>query len=123
MFSATKTTAAMTLVEVIVALSILSGGIIALTGTFSLCSRSSSAALRLDEAASIAEREIELTVTATNGSQPASSGESGLYKWSITYDDLQHGLVRASVTVTWLQRGMTREYRLVRIFTPRQTEQ
>lgn len=113
--------AAMTLVEVIVALSILSGGIIGVAGTFSMCSRAGSLNLRLGEAAMIAERELRLAVATAGDSSRAFSGESDLHKWNITFEDMSHGLVRVTVAVSWAQQGRDREFTLSEIFLPAQT--
>ena len=113
----------MTLVEVIVALSILSGGIIGVAGTFSMCSRAGSLNLRLDQAAMIAERELRLAVATAGDGSRAFSGQSDLHKWNITFEDMSQGLIRAVVVVSWRQQGRDRDFTLSEIFLPAQVDE
>ena len=106
------------MVEVIVALSILSGGIIGVAGTFSMCSRAGSLNLRLGEAGMIAERELRLAVATAGDGSRAFRGESDLHKWDITFEDMSLGLVRATVVVSWRQQGQDRDFTLSEIFLP-----
>ena len=50
-----------------------------------------------------------------------SRGEEGPYAWRVEYADSREGLVRASVSVTWSQKGQAQTFELARLFLPRPT--
>ena len=111
--------AAFSLMEVIVALTILSAGIVGVVSTFALCGRAAGRNFRLADAVALAERQIELAAATPRDRLAASRGKEDRYTWRLTVDEMAHGLVRASVAVEWLDRGKTRTWRLSQILVPR----
>ena len=108
-----------TLIEVLVALTILAVGILGVMVAFSVATRTSSHNVRLTEAVAIAQRELELAVIVPADSLTPSKGSSGPYTWTVNYAEKIHGLGLASVAVCWTERGQGQVFRLNRIFLPR----
>lgn len=115
-----RNTRVFTLIEVLVAMTILAVGILGVLGAFSVSMRAASRASRLDEAVSIARKEIELAVTARADELAPKSGSSGLYAWQLTFVRKPHNLLRASMEIKWTERGQTRTFKLSQVFEPQQ---
>lgn len=115
-----KRDGAFTLIEVLVATTILAGGIIGVVGAFSLSDRAASRACRLRGAAEVAQRVLASAVAANAEKLQPASGSSGRFAWKLIYSDKPHDLMLASVSVTWLDRGRTETFELSRIFLPQQ---
>ena len=111
---------AFTLLEVLVASTILGVGILGLVGGFSVSTRTASRAMRLDGAVSIAQRELQLTVAAGLAALGPRTGEEGIHRWKVELADRPDGLMAASVSVSWQERGRTEQFRLTGIFLPPQ---
>jgi Tfp pilus assembly protein PilV len=110
-----------TLAEALVSMTILAVGIVGVLAAFSLASRSGSEAMRLAEAARLAEWQLQL-VLCSDGSDFAPEGASGPYKWEAKVTDLREGLQLASVAVKWSDRGGARTFELSEVFLPRWRE-
>jgi prepilin-type N-terminal cleavage/methylation domain-containing protein len=108
-----------TLVEMLVAVTILGGGILGMLAAFSLSSQASVDAARLSDAVRIAEREMELTAAMSSGQTEPVSGQEGMFTWKADVAELQEGLMRANVTVQWLRRGKMEAFNLEQVFLPR----
>lgn len=103
-----------TLIEVLIALTILSVSVLSIIQCISLCSRNATKALRLSQATEIAQREMALTVMAKASSSPAADGD-GVYQWKVETSEKEQNLKLVTVTVTWNERGETKEYNLSRL--------
>lgn len=112
--SRNKPSIGFTLIEVIVAMTILSVGAIGVLGTISLALQTSSESLRLSAATALGDRLLR-EVEATNG--PAS-GSEGNFSWKLSFAEKPHRLVLASVAVEWLNRGKATHLVLSRLYLP-----
>jgi len=110
---------AFSLIEVVVALTIFSAGIVGVMGTFSLCTRAAGANLRLAEAVALAQRQMELSVATPPDQLAGRSGTENRFNWGLTVEQMPQGLLRASVAIDWLERGQRKNYRLSQILLPR----
>lgn len=106
------------LIEVLVAMTILATGILGVLSAFSLSGRTGNRAFRLEQAALLAERELELAMHLPSGQQPMT-GSDGPYTWQLAYASRPHDLAVVRIEVQWLDRGQTRSFELERAFVPR----
>ncbi len=109
---------AFTLLEVLVASTILSFGILALLQAYSISTRVVSRSLRLDKAASIAQRELVLAEAVPREQLAAKSGVDGKFRWKLILEGKPHNLVMGTVQVRWQEKGKREEFKLSRIFSP-----
>jgi prepilin-type N-terminal cleavage/methylation domain-containing protein len=109
---------AFTLLEVLVATSILAVGIVGVLAVFSLSIRAASTAEQLDTAVRLATNRLELAVAVPAGGIRPDSGSAGRFKWTVTYTDKPHRLVLATVQVTWTDGGQPQTYQLSQLFMP-----
>ena len=114
---------AFTLIEVLIAVTILSGGILAVVGGFSVAVRAGVRAARMDGAVRIAQRELELMMLSGPEASPTSTGSEDRYAWQTSLSESREGLMMAAVVVKWSDRGEEQFYRLSRIFLPRRSPQ
>ena len=110
-----------TLVEALVSMTILGVGIVGVMSAFTLASRSGSEAMRLSEAAAIADQRLE-TLLGSSESQWVPRGVSGNYAWEAKVADLRDGLRLATVVVRWTDRRGRQEFELSEVFLPRLSE-
>lgn len=113
--SRSKSSTGFTLIEVIVATTILSVGVIGVLGTISLGLQTSSESLRLSAATALGERllrEVEVTGGQTSGSE-------GAFAWQLSRTEKPHGLVLSSVSIEWKSRGKTARVVLSRLYLPK----
>jgi|GEM_PF-6175133 len=110
-----------TLLEVLVAMLVMSVGVMGIMAAVMAGSSASSSANKLETAVDIARRELALAVTLPSNELIGSSDSEGVMSWTIGYTNKQHSLVMATVTVQWLERGQTRTYQLSQVFVPRQS--
>lgn len=110
---------AFTLVEVMVATTILGAGIIGAVAAISLSSRAAGSSFRLAEAANLASNRIALAIAG----ERAQRGEEGPYRWDLTVEEKDNGLRMARVEVTWQQQGEQLSYTLHELFLQRQPRQ
>lgn len=107
-----------TLAEVLVAMGILSVGIVGVVGAMSTCARADGRNRRTADAVALAERRLALAAATPTALLTPGAGQEGDYQWTLTLDDGPHGLKCATVRVQWLQQGEARTYRLRRILAP-----
>ena len=108
-----------TLIEVLVALTIMAVGILGIMTGFSLCNRAASRQARLAEAVTIAERELELARMTPAGGFLSQTKTAGPYSWQVAFTEKEYHLAVASVSVKWTQRGEPQVYNLSQVFEPR----
>lgn len=111
-----------TLIEILVAVTILGAGILGVVAAFSMSLRVASASARMADAVRIAQREMELKVAQSAESLRDDRGAEGPYAWKFSVSRASEGLMRARVTVTWLDRGRPQSFKLSRVFLPRAIE-
>jgi len=103
-----------TLLEILVAVMILSVGIVGTLGVFTLSLRAGTQASRIDRATEIAERELVIAAAQPYTAMGQTNTE-GAYTWQTKQADLPNGLVMASVAVKWSQRGKPQTFTLSEI--------
>lgn len=103
-----------TLVEVLIALTILSVSVLGIIQSISVCSHNATKALRLTEATGIARREMALAVLAKGSGSPATGGD-GVFQWKVETSEKAENLLLISVAVTWQERGRPQVFRLSRM--------
>lgn len=106
-----------TLLEILVAVMILSVGIVGALGVFTLSLRTGTQASRLGRATEIAQRELALA-SAAPGAAMGQTGSQGAYTWQTKQVDLPEGLIALSVAVKWSRRGRPQTFALSQIITP-----
>jgi len=107
-----------TLIEVLVALTILASGILGVLEAFSLCIQTSSHAYRLKEAADLARKELELATLEKPEISEIRSGTQGQYTWTMSFQDKECDLVLAGAVVNWSEKGQMQTFTLSRIILP-----
>lgn len=108
-----------TLIEVIVALTVLAVGILGVVDAFSSCGRVASHSLRVAQAMNIVQKELELASVTPASSLAPKTGSVGQYSWQVEFAEKPHGLVRATVEVRWTEQGKPQVFQLSQIFRPR----
>jgi hypothetical protein len=108
------------LIEVLVAMTILAVGILGVMGAFSVCTQAAARGFRLDEAAGIAEKELNLAMISPPSNLEPQSGAVDQFTWKLTFAEKPYGLVLASIQVDWTEKGEPRAYPLAQLFEPRQ---
>lgn len=109
-----------TLIEVMLATLILSVGITGIVGIFNAGILATSRGDRASVSTSIARRILEPSVAISVDKCMPQEGTVGQYKWNLTYSQKPHGLMKATVTVKWLDKGQPETFELSQIFLPRQ---
>lgn len=109
------------LIEVLVAMAILATGILGVLSAFSLAGRTGDRAFRLEQAALLAERELELAMHQPSDQQPLTGSEPP-YTWRLEYMPRPHELTAVRIEVAWLGRGQAQTFELERVFVPRSQE-
>ena len=110
---------AFTLIEVIVALSVLAGGILGVMSAFSLCVRAAGSERKVQGALVIAEREIDAAVNLPGNTLDPTSGSTPPYQWSVTYLNKPDQLIMATCTIVWQEQGEPITLVISRVFVPR----
>ena len=113
---------AFTLIEVLVAMTILAVGILGILGALHLSAQAAARGFRAEEAAALAERELAGTIAVPRESLSDKAGTDGRYAWTVTITDTlaSEQLKRVTVTVRWMEREQERTYQLSQIFLPRE---
>ena len=119
----TSRRAAFTLLEILVAVTILSAGILGVLGAFSLSLRAGVRAARVEDAARIGERQVQLGIVGPAEALRAQRGAEGAFAWQLDFEQAQEGLMLASVTVTWSEQGRGQKFRFSRVFLPARAAQ
>ena len=105
--------------EVLVAVTVLAAGILGVLEAFSLSLRAGVRSTRLQDAARIAEKQLQFAVVQPAEKLQADRGTEGPFTWRLGVSESQENLMRASVTVEWLERGEPQTFDLTRVFLPR----
>jgi type II secretory pathway component PulJ len=109
-----------TLLEAVVAMTVLAAGIVEVVAGFSVCRRAASRCRRLDQVVSIARKELDRAVLAPPEQRVPRQGRDGQFRWVLAYTERPHGLLTASVEVSWMEVGEPQSYRLSRVFMPQE---
>jgi prepilin-type N-terminal cleavage/methylation domain-containing protein len=112
-----------TLVEVLVATTILAVGIVGVMNGFSQSMRAGSKASRLEGAMDIAQKQISLAEASCREDLTPLAGSLGQYSWQMTVTDKPYGLVLVSVEVTWLQESQAQSFVLSEVIVPHSNRQ
>ena len=100
------------MVEIIVALAILSTSMLAVFGTLSMCTTANSSSQRLTESVLLAEKLLAET-TLNNITYRTTEGSEGLFSWQIqTAPTELHNLAAVSIKIQWLNQQKPQEYQL-----------
>jgi type II secretory pathway pseudopilin PulG len=105
-----------TLVEAVVATSILAFGILGVIGGISLSTRTATAAMRQVEAAELAANQLELAIAAFSGAAQGLSGRQEPYRWRVDFQVKERELFLAEAAVEWDQLDRTEVLQLRRLF-------
>jgi prepilin-type N-terminal cleavage/methylation domain-containing protein len=102
-----------TMIEIIVALVILSTSLLAVFGTLRACSAASNASQRLTESVLLAEKLLSEITLNNKITYQTTSGNSGIFTWQIqTAPTELDNLAVVSVQIQWLSQQKPQEYRL-----------
>jgi type II secretion system protein I len=107
--------AGFTLIEVLVAMTILAAGILGVMGAFSLCIQANSHACRLKDAAMLARNELELAIVSKTENLETRTGTQGQYTWTVSFQEKEDNLLLASAVVNWSERGQKQTFTLSKI--------
>jgi len=110
----------LTLLETLVALTILAAGIVGITSGISHSSRLATSSIRLQDAALTARNQLATAVAEAESLPVSSQGEHGLYTWELSFESKDHRLILATVRVSWLDRGVPRQMSLSEVYLPRE---
>jgi type II secretion system protein I len=109
---------AFTLLEVLLALTIFSVAILAILSAVNISQRANSHAEKLQEAAALAQNQLELAVDRPADALSPKQGNDGLFAWSVEYAEKSQGLMMASAMVQWQERNEPQSFRVSQIFKP-----
>ncbi len=107
--------AGFSLVEVVVALTIFSGGIVALSAAFHHVSQHAVTAERRHQAALLAERQLRAEPPADGAASGRARMPVGPFAWQRRTDTVAPGLLRTQVAVTWTDGGKAEHFELQRL--------
>ena len=100
-----------TLIEVLVAMSVLSVSLAAIFGTFRICSDTAAHSRLLTRAVIIAEGHMVEVSLKEADSFETLTGTEGRFKWTVIIAPTPvEGLGAVCVKVTWLEQQRTRQY-------------
>ena len=101
------------MVEIIVALAILSTSMLAVFGVLSMCTSANSTSQRLTESVLLAERLLVEATLKDNITFQTTKGNEGQFSWQIqTAPTGMDNLAALCVTVQWLDQQKPQEYQL-----------
>ena len=102
-----------TMVEIIVALAILSTSMLAVFGALRMCTSANSASQRLTESVLLAEKLLAETALNDKITYRTTKGSQGQFTWQIqTAATGMDNLAAVCVTVQWLNQQKPQEYQL-----------
>ncbi|MHC4396881.1 MAG: type IV pilus modification PilV family protein [Planctomycetota bacterium] len=102
-----------TMVEIIVALAILSTSMLAVFGTLKMCIVANSSSQRLTESVLLAERLLAETTLEDSITFHTRKGNEGQFSWQIqTAPTGMDNLAAVCITVEWLNQQRPQEYQL-----------
>jgi len=110
--------AGFSMIEVLMALVVLSVGILGVMEAFSLSLRVTGDTERLEEAVGLARRRLEEVMVTPLGTPVLGRRTSGGFESTVELAPMPHGLVRGSVLIRWSVRGKARQFRLSQVFRP-----
>jgi len=113
-----KNDRAFTLVEVLVALTIFSVGVLGVLGAIAKSSNIASRTQRLDGAVMLANIRLEEAICVPVDKLQARQGQEDRYTYAISMENRPGGLMMAKIIVQWLEGGNTQEYSISKIFLP-----
>ncbi|MCY2925912.1 MAG: hypothetical protein NT031_10820 [Planctomycetota bacterium] len=111
-----------TLLEAVVACTLLSVGIFGVLAGLSGGMRADTRATRDRAAATFVQSKMEQTVATPMEDLHPDAGGGGGQTWKLDLTPLSGGLVRASISVAWSEQGQEDAFTLVQIFAPRHKE-
>ena len=101
------------MVEILVALAILSTSMLAVFGTLRMCVTANSNSQRLTQSVLLAERLMTETILDNNITYQTANGNEGLFSWEIqTASTEMDNLAAVCVTVRWLEQQKPQEYKI-----------
>jgi len=109
---------AFTLIEVLVALSIFSVGVLGVLGAILLSTSVASRAQRLDGAVVLANAKLEQVICVPVDKLEAKQGQENQYTYAISMENRPGGLMAARIVVRWPERGDVQEYSISKVFQP-----
>ena len=116
-------TTAFSLVEILVALTILSVGIIGILGVFSLGVRAAGKSDRYKKAIELAENKLELAASPASWAvRDETQSQDGL-EWTMVTQDAPKGLKLTSIQVEWTERGKSQAICLSRLYLPANSQE
>jgi len=102
-----------TMIEIIVALAILSTAMLAVFGTLRMCSTANSHSQRLTESILLAEKLLAETTLNNKVTYQTTKGSKGQFSWQIkTAPTEMDNLAAFSVQIQWLDQQKPQEYQL-----------
>ncbi len=107
-----------TLLEVLVAMTILGVGILGVVTALSLATQAGGSSLRLSDAAQFARQQMMLATSTTPDMLQPNEGTEGRYHWILTYDSKSNDLVLATIQVDWQEKGQVQTFTLREYFQP-----
>lgn len=111
--SVCRETSGFTMVEILVALAILSTSMLAVFGVLRMCVTANSGSQRLTEAVLLAESLMAETTLDTITTYQTVNGSKGLFSWQVqTAPTGMDNLAAVCVKVQWLDQQKPQEYRL-----------
>lgn len=106
-------TGGFTMVEIIVALAILSTSMLAVFGALRMCTTANSSSQRLSESVLLAEKLLAETTLNNKITYQTTKGSEGQFSWQIqTAPTGMDNLAAVSVSIQWLDQQKPQEYQL-----------
>ena len=109
---------AFTLIEVLVAMSIFSVGVLGVLGAILLSTSVASRAQRLDDAVVLANMQLEQAICVPVDKLENKQGQESRYTYVISMETRPGGLMAAKITIQWLESGEVQEYSISKVFLP-----
>lgn len=110
---------AFTLMEVLIAMTFFACGVVGVLGAFSVSTRAGTSAMRQEQAARIAQRELAEAQALPAELLAGKQGKDGMFTWELSIEQRPMGLVLASTRVTWLDSGRDQKFELNELLLPR----
>ena len=108
-----RETGGFTMVEIIVALAILSTSMLAVFGTLRMCTTANSSSQRLTESVLLAEKLLAETTLNNKTTYRTTKGNEGQFSWQIqTAPTEMDNLAAVSIQIQWLDQQKPQEYQL-----------
>ena len=102
-----------TMIEVIVAMAILSTSMLAVFGTLRMCATANATSQGLTESVLLAEKLLAQTMLENNVTYQITSGNKDRFSWQIqTAPTKMHNLAAVSVKIQWRNQQKPQEYQL-----------